>query len=267
MENSKIQWCDHTFNPWMGCTKVSTGCKHCYAETMMDKRWGKVKWGPQGERVRTSPANWNKPLKWNDDHVDGQPRQRVFCGSLCDVFEDIHYLNHWRFDLFDLIERTPNLDWLLLTKRPENVMEMVPASWGVDQAGFPDNVWVGTSVENQETADVRIPSLLTIPAKVRFLSCEPLLSEVNIVDQPYWDWRYTYDYFQLAFGISTPPIDWVIVGGESGPGFRPMQTEWVKSLMKQCARAGIAFFMKQMANKKPIPTDLFIRDFPVSVRV
>ena len=196
-ENSKIEWTDHTFNPWMGCTKISAGCKFCYAERDMDKHWKRVQWGPQGTRVKTSPDYWDKPRKWNMtvwvecsvcgwrgvydvnglcpsclhpmDSVMRTAHARVFCASLADVFEDRNELAPWRRDLFDLIERTPNLDWLLLTKRPENVVQSLPK-----------NVWLGVSVENQKIADERIPKLLKIPATVRFLSCEPLLGKLNL---------------------------------------------------------------------------------------
>jgi protein gp37 len=234
-ENSAIEWTDHTFNPWIGCTKVSDGCKHCYAETLMDHRYGKVQWGPQGERKRTSDANWRKPIQWNkhpwyECNACGwrgavarsgprwnpfreqwsyavcercrsgllkPTRCRVFCGSLCDVFEDrrgIDALNYWRAQLWRVIEDTPNLDWLLLTKRPENVNNMIPAHWrNVNR--WPDNVWIGTSVEDQATADKRIPELLEIPARTRFLSCEPLLGPLD---------------------LKLEGIHWVIAGGESG---------------------------------------------------
>ena len=117
-ENSKIEWTDHTFNPWIGCTKVSDGCKNCYAESLMDKRWGKVKWGPQGQRQRTSDENWKKPFAWDRQAAKQGIRYRVFCASLADVFEDNDQVSDWRLDLFDMIKVTPNLDWLLLTKRP-----------------------------------------------------------------------------------------------------------------------------------------------------
>jgi protein gp37 len=251
-ENSKIEWCDHTFNPWMGCTRVSPGCQHCYAETMMDHRYGKVKWGPQGKRIRTAKQYWKQPLKWNntlwvecdvcgfrqvfDEHgrcpecqhpmvaTMRRVRQRVFCGSLCDVFEDRPDTFLWRDDLFQLIEQTPNLDWLLLTKRPENV-----------KRSLPDNVWVGTSVEDQKFANKRIIELMKIPATVRFLSCEPLLGPLDLSG-----------YLKCLTGdYETPMISWVICGGESGPDARPMNPDWVRSLRDQCLEADVPFFFKQ----------------------
>lgn len=280
-ENSKIEWTDHTFNPWIGCTKVSDGCKHCYAETLMDKRMGKVQWGPEGTRVRTSAANWKKPLAWNkqrweecadcgwrgphsDTHdfcptCDGEnlkpTRQRVFCASLADVFEGRPELVEWRNDLFTLIDKTPNLDWLLLTKRPENVNDMIYeiGHWTLDEF---DNVWMGTSVENQQTADERIPHLLQIPARVRFLSMEPLLGPVDISE--YLPFGYYVPQSQLTNYLddgsrwaNENSIHWVIVGGESGSGARPMHPDWARSLRDQCQEAGVAFHFKQWGEWEP----------------
>jgi len=224
----------YTFNPWIGCTKVSDGCKFCYAETMMDKRYGKVKWGPTGERVRTSDSNWAKPLAWDRKALAEGRRYRVFCASLADVFEDNPQVNPWRYDLFALIAKTPMLDWLLLTKRPENVNDMVPGQWrNVNR--WPENVWIGTSVENQAMADKRIPELIKVPAQVRFLSCEPLLGPVDLAT---WFWSAMTDDHKCA-------ISWAIVGGESGPKARPMDPDWARSLRGQCALAGVAFHFKQ----------------------
>lgn len=248
MENSNIEWTDHTFNPWMGCAKVSDGCKNCYAETLMDKRYGKVKWGPQGQRVRTSAANWKKPLKWNREAAAAGKRARVFCASLADVFEDKPdqpEMDEWREDLFDLIELTPNLDWLLLTKRPENVMKMLPREWQPysDWGGMVRNVWIGTSVENQEQADTRIPALLTIPAAVRFLSMEPLLGkvELSMIDGVFYDGGMPFPWQRLE----EPGINWVIVGGESGPNARPMHPDWARKIQVECQLAGVPFLFKQ----------------------
>lgn len=246
-----------TFNPWVGCTKLSAGCHHCYAETLMDKRYGRVKWGPQGKRVKTSAANWRKPLAWDKQAKAAGLRYRVFCASLADVFEakpNQPELDEWRSDLWALIEVTPNLDWLLLTKRPENVLRIVPEHW---QARLPANIWIGTSVENQETADERIPHLLKIPAVVRFVSAEPLLGPI------YLDSYLTVQSYSVE--IPTPSrvldllrlssplratrlrgrLDWVIVGGESGPKARPMHPDWARSLRDQCVKAGVPFFFKQ----------------------
>lgn len=275
-ENSKIEWTTHTFNPWMGCTKVSAGCTHCYAENQMDHRYGKVVWGKGNPRQRTTPANWRKPIAWNKAAKGTTERPRVFCASLADVF-DSEAAQEWRDDLWRLIESTPNLDWLLLTKRPENVLAMVPETW---REKFPPHIWVGTSVENQEAADKRIPYLVEIPAVVRFLSCEPLLGPVDLFldhdehhdpkDPEYSgyaetssgylhgrDCRGWCDYAcNGGFYEGEKPIHWVIVGGESGPGARPMSPLWAKSLRDQCQAAGVAYLFKQWGEWVPwIPVE------------
>jgi Protein of unknown function (DUF5131) len=157
-DTTKIEWTDSTFNPWIGCQKVSPGCDHCYAEAMMDHRYGRVQWGPHGERQRTSTANWRKPLRWNREGEQFEReyghRHRVFCASLADVFDN-QVNPQWRIDLFKLIKQTPALDWLLLTKRPQNIRNMLPGDW---DAGWP-NVWLGTTCESQEYYDQRWPAL------------------------------------------------------------------------------------------------------------
>lgn len=229
MENSKIQWTDHTFNPWMGCTKVSAGCKHCYAEALMDRRLGRVEWGPTGTRVRTGHANWRKPVKWAVDACMADRRDRVFCASLADVFELHESIEaEWRLDLWALVESTKELDWLLLTKRPENVGQLVPLQWHVN--GFPRNVWIGTTVEDQDAADQRIPLLKQYPASVRFLSCEPLVGPVFLGDH-------------------LDGIDWVIVGGESGPEARVSDPSWFGSLIGECEERGVPVFVKQLGTR------------------
>ncbi|RQR11316.1 phage Gp37/Gp68 family protein [Burkholderia stagnalis] len=253
-ENSKIEWTDHTFNPFIGCTKVSPGCDNCYAEHLMDKRMHKVVWGPHGERVRTAASTWRQPIRWNAAHAEffvahGR-RQRVFCASLADVFDNA-VPDAWRADLFDLIWNTPNLDWLLLTKRIGNVAPML-REIGVDR--LPDNVWLGATIVNQQEADRDIPKLLMTPARVRFLSMEPLLGPVDLtritIDQqltPTVPGRInalSTDDEDLYF--QTPhALDWVIVGGESGPGARPMHPNWARSLRDQCAVAAVPFLFKQ----------------------
>lgn len=271
-ENSKIEWTDATFNPWLGCTKVSDGCKHCYAETLMDKRYGRVKWGPQGTRQRTSDAYWKKPLAWNRKAEAEGRRWKVFCASLADVFEDFgqattdrgyvngfeNDLTRWRMKLWYLIDWTPHLDWLLLTKRPENVVGMVPFSWLPDEGGeWPANVWIGTSVENQEMADRRIPELLKVPARIRFLSCEPLLGPVDL--QP---WLHmtgipaTVRVGARELPGSFMPFHWVIVGGESGQKARLFYIEWAQDLVKQCDYAGVPVFVKQLGSNPRQRADL-----------
>jgi protein gp37 len=243
-ENSAIQWTDHTFNPWIGCAKVSAGCKHCYAETLMDTRYGRVEWGVNGTRSRTSDANWKKPLAWNRAAEKAGKPARVFCASLADVFEDRPELVPWRSDLWALVERTPWLRYQLLTKRPENVMGMVPESW---RDGFPPHVWIGTSVEDQAAADERIPHLLQIPAKVRFLSCEPLIGPVDL--KPQWLHEHPGTLHLGPGHYPGPAIHWVIAGGESGPGARPCDVAWLRSLRDQCAAAGVPYFLKQLGSR------------------
>lgn len=229
-ENSSIQWTHHTFNPWVGCTKVSPGCTNCYAETY-DQRFGGGHWGPRAPRRRTAAANWKKPLAWNRDAEKAGTRARVFCASLADVF-DPEVPSSWRGDLYALIEQTPHLDWLLLTKRPERLNDMaVPAGW-------PSNVWLGVTVENQEQAVKRIPLLCAQQATVRFLSCEPLLGPLDLSR---W-----LDEDRAGF---VGYIDWLIIGGESGPKARPFDVAWARSLIAQCRDGGhceAAPFVKQL---------------------
>lgn len=231
-ENTRIEWAHHTFNPWIGCTKVSPACDHCYAEAWA-KRSGLVEWGNHPRR-RTSAANWREPIKWNREAAAAGVRRRVFCASLADVFDNQVNI-HWRDDLWTLISATPHLDWLLLTKRPQNIRHMLPHGWPWA------NVWLGTTVENQEEADRRIPHLLETPAAVRFLSCEPLLGPIDLTEYRSWPCRDELSDFEW----NSEGIDWVICGGESGPGARPMHIEWARSLRAQCAAASVPFFFKQ----------------------
>ena len=246
-ENSKIEWCRHTFNPWIGCTKVSPGCANCYAEALMDHRYGKAEWGPNGSRNRTSPSNWAKPLRWNRAAEAAGERHRVFCASLADVFERNRFLpDQWRADLFGLIRRCQSLDWLLLTKRPQNVPAMladVSDRLGVPVDELLRNVWLGTSVEDQTWADVRIPHLLAVPAAVRFLSCEPLLGPLDLASALRKCRIDEVSYRDVCTGLH-----WVIVGGESGPKARPCRVEWLLDLKDECAAAGVPFFCKQLGS-------------------
>lgn len=221
-ENSKIEWTTHTFNPWIGCTKVSPGCDFCYAEARMDHRLHAVQWGAHGERKRTTPTYWKQPLLWDRKAREAGVRHRVFCASLADVFDNQAPVE-WRADLWHLIKATPNLDWLLLTKRPQNIAKMLPPGWG---DGWP-NVWLGTSVENRDEMLRRGPVLKAVPAAVHFWSSEPLLSDLG----------------EIPSGIIP---SWIIVGGESGPGARPMHPGWPRSIRDQCAAAGVPFFFKQV---------------------
>lgn len=271
-EATKIQWADHTFNPWIGCSKVHAGCTHCYAEADFDKRRGKAKWGEQGTRVVTSEANWKQPLTWNRAAEKAGVRRRVFCASLADVFEDWQgplinargqavmahsdgcicpadmrgeraaTMDDVRRALFALIDATPWLDWMLLTKRPENIGRMWPEVAGVPytpEAGRMndwslnrrENVWLGTSVSDQETADRMVPELLDAGRRlspVLFISAEPLLNRLDLV---------------------LHAIDWLIVGGESGPKARRCNVAWVRSLVRQCRHAQVPCFVKQLGTQ------------------
>lgn len=283
-ENTKIEWCDHTFNPWIGCTKVGPGCDNCYAKADFDDRKHRVTWGAGQARSRTK--TWGDPVRWNREHetffaANGR-RQRVFCASLADVFDNA-VDPQWRDDLWQLIWDTPNLDWLLLTKRVGNVPGMLPEEWGNGMIPYWPNVWLGATIVNQEEADRDIPKLLAVPAVKRFLSMEPLLGPVNLDHlndgkevnevsclKPYtWEeeieqWRGTEDDWEESFedhygtaptdGLSGPmhnSIDWVIVGGESGPGARPMHPDWSRSLRDQCQGAGVPFLFKQWGEWLP----------------
>jgi protein gp37 len=240
MKDTAIEWADDTFNPWWGCTKVSPGCTHCYAETL-STRYGKDVWGPGRERWKMSAKYWEGPLAWNHKAARDGRRRRVFCASMADVFDPAAPTS-WRSDLYELICKTPNLDWMLLTKRPSEINSL-----GLP----PERVWLGTSVEDQERADSRIRELLKIPAAIHFLSVEPLLEQVTIENPT--------------------GIDWVIVGGESGPRARPMNIEWARQLKDQCKAAGIAFFMKQLGgypdkrkSMDQFPEDVRVREFPIT---
>ena len=303
-ENSAIEWTDHTFNPWSGCTKVAPGCKNCYAEVNMSVKLRGVKWGPNGNRVRASDAMWRQPLKWDRQAEKEGVRRRVFCASLADVFEewDGPILNHegermcfyeprngWlttpvymdeappgsrfatmddmRRDLFQCIDLTPNLDWLLLTKRPENVRD--GRHWKRRE-----NVWLGTSVSEQATADRNIQHLLACRdlCPVLFVSAEPLLGAIDLAQlwlpdrTGFWnalDGKLTAkctstiagqpDFWVKTENPIKEPIDWLIIGGESGPKARPCNIAHVRSLVRQCKAAGVACFAKQLGSQPTLP--------------
>jgi protein gp37 len=240
VENSKIEWTDHTFSPWLGCTKVSDACTNCYAESWAKRTGHPELWA--GERRRTTAANWLQPIKWNRKAEAEGVRRRVFCASLADVFDN-QVPTFWREDLFKLIAATSHLDWLLLTKRPQNIAKMIP--WGTRGLPWP-NVWLGTTAENRDEMARRRGHLLSVPAAVHFLSCEPLLERI---------WLPALDSYWAS-------LNWVICGGESGGGARMMEESWARSLRDECREMGIAFFMKQMTRKAPIPADLMVREFP-----
>lgn len=321
-DTTKISWTDATFNPWQGCVKVSPACANCYAERDT-KRFGKVIWGGAGTRVITSDDYWKKPLKWDRDAKAAGIRTRVFCASLADVFERWHgpmksntftvwkcncgnwfcadgqqtpcdkcgdlrasmvTMNDVRRRLFKLIDATPNLDWLLLTKRPENIDDMWQCKDDTDGDGHchvcirasnapcrkRHNVWLGTSVENQEYAEKRIPELLKCRelSPVLFLSCEPLLGPVDLTEILTKEAGFALQWLSKLYrnpdgspssGINMDangkeikrvvidplPINWIIAGGESGPNARPTNADWFRSLRDQCSAAGVPFHFKQ----------------------
>jgi len=266
---TNIEWADSTFNPWEGCQKVGPGCDHCYAEARNARFGGgqASNWGPGAPRRRTSASNWGLPLRWDAKRfmqcdkcgwrgecaaeligcgacgcIDQlrDVRRRVFCASLGDIFDN-QVPFAWRVELFQLIGRTSNIDWLLLTKRIGLARQMLnevveELSHGLntwDERPWP-GVWIGATVVNQEEADRDLPKLMQTPASRRFLSMEPLLGLVDLgLDCPW------------VVSLDGRPLDWVIVGGESGPSARPMRAQWAQSLRDQCAAAGVPFLFKQ----------------------
>ncbi|MCP3960160.1 MAG: phage Gp37/Gp68 family protein [bacterium] len=227
--NSSIEWTHHTFNPWWGCVKVSQACKHCYAEAWA-RRTGHDVWG-SGNRRFFGERHWSEPLRWDAQASKAGTRSRVFCASMADVFEDRSDLDPWRERLWALIDETSNLDWLLLTKRPENISQMAP--W---DRSWPANVWVGTTVENQKEAQTRLPHLSDCAAIVRFLSCEPLLGALDLSN---W----------------IDSIEWIIAGGESGPKARPGDPRWFRDLRDMAIDSRIPFHFKQWGAWAPRTLD------------
>lgn len=247
-----IAWCDHTFNPWIGCTKVSDGCKFCYA-AVFDNRFGGEHWGPGATRQVTTKQNWNKVKNWHRLATEAGIRRRVFCASLADIF-DAEAPVEARNNLFTLIEQTPNLDWLLLTKRPQLIVPTIPTSWRDEPR---KNVWFGTSVEDDRVRE-RIDILAEVPAAVRFLSIEPMIGDIE-------------------YPTSMTNIHWAIYGGESGAQARRFDEDWARKGIEMCQSNNIAVFVKQMGSlwakeknanhkKGEDPSewaeDLRIREFP-----
>jgi protein gp37 len=297
-ETTSIGWTDATFNPWIGCQRVSPGCVHCYAEhtdtfVRIQRAGGRELWGPRGDRHVTSDAYWRKPLAWNRAAEQEGVRRRVFCASLADVFEDRPDLVPHRARLFVLIQNTPWLDWLLLTKRPENMVRLAPEDWA---DSWPLNVWAGTTVEDQQRADERVPQLLNVPAAVRFLSAEPLLESVNLnnwLSPPAFGsmGHYSFgpgqpvyragDTGPFSMSVTAETVDWVIVGGESGAKARPFDLAWAYRIVEYCRSANVAVFVKQLGSR-PVwhsrfrtahpkgedwnewPADLRVRQWPES---
>lgn len=308
-ENTKIEWATHSWSPWRGCTKVSEGCANCYAETLSKRNpavlgeWGKGK-------PRVLAKNWGDPIRWNGRRIckcgciqvpidwphpmrcpkcaSDWIKQRVF-PSLCDWLDDEVPIE-WLAQFLKLIHDTPHLDWLLLTKRPQNwrqrlaevLAEMLQKkpwdAWdfvdGWLNGHAPPNVWFGVSVENQKRAEERIPELLKIPAKLRWLSVEPLLGPIEIPS----DWFHGY----WRKNLSNEGFHWMVIGGESGYGSRPCTVNWIRYLVHRCRRSDVPVFVKQLganpvdSNNIPFdgishpkggdpsewPEDLRIRQFP-----
>lgn len=243
-KETKIAWTDHTFNPWMGCEKVSEGCRNCYAATFTKNRMGLQLWGKAAPRqVTTTP--WRNVRQWNKQaEADGVIR-RVFCASLCDVFEDHPIAEQTRPAVWDIIRESQSLDFQLLTKRPQRIADCLPDDWG---DGW-DNVWLGTSIEDMRVAK-RADYLRQVPARVRFISYEPALGSLNDLD--------------LA------GLHWIIYGGESGPGYRPEDKQWARDMRDRCRDAGVAFYHKQSAAPRTeMGIDLdgeIIREYPRQAR-
>ncbi|MEL7784087.1 phage Gp37/Gp68 family protein [Citromicrobium bathyomarinum] len=257
-DRTKIEWADATANFWIGCTKLSPACDHCYAEADWDHRKHRVQWGPHGDRsfVKAGEQVVRKMQRNAAAFIAEHGRKpRIFVNSLSD-FADNHrsILPEWRETVWQLARECPDVILMILTKRPQNLPDYLPGDWG---AGYP-NVWIGTTAENQTEADRRVPLLLSTPAAVRFLSCEPLLGPVMLDRLPTKDgWRdvLSGDYHTGPAVIcgepDDPKINWVIAGGESGPNARPMLPDWARGLRDQCEAAGVPFHFKQWGNHRP----------------
>lgn len=270
-ENTAIAWCDHTFNTHWGCERVSPGCQNCYAETFA-KRTGNDVWGKNNGRRFFGDKHWNEPVRWDRAAEKAGRPALVFCASMGDVFEDRRDLDVVRERLWELIAYTPHLIWQLLTKRPQNVRRLAPDGWFDGEPGaWPEQVWIGTTVEDQERAYERIPHLLNIPAQVRFLSCEPLLGSVDLSP-----WLATVEPCPTCEGSMSVPVpgggmacpdclddisgqgarttqevQWVIVGGESGPKHRPMDLAHAQTIVLNCKDWGVPVFFKQVGGRTP----------------
>lgn len=236
---SAIEWTDATWNPWRGCRKVSAGCANCYM-FREQRRFGK----DPATVVRASPPTFNLPLRLATG-------TRVFTCSWSDFF--IEDADPWRLEAWDIIRERPGLHFLILTKRPENIPDRLPPDW-VD--GWP-NVWLGASIEDQRTADKRIPMLLDTPAVHRFLSYEPALGPVDF--SAYFGGPYVGLPGDKVYPNYNPGIDWIIVGGESGPHARPCNVEWIRATVKTCRSAKIPVFVKQLGTKPESPSHCRMR--------
>ena len=238
-KGSAIQWTTHTFNIAWGCVEASAGCDNCYARTF-SKRMGFDVWGVGADRRTFDEKYWKQPLKWDRQARRAGRRDRVFCSSMTDVFLNDRIINREREKLWPLIEATPNLDWQILTKHPERFKATLPNQ-------LPPNVWLGVSIENDDVA-WRADMLRETSAAVRFLSMEPFLGPL--------------------YSVALHDLQWIIVGGESGPGWRDMDLRWAREMLWRCRVLRIPFFFKQVAALHPtdemIPEDLRIREYPVT---
>lgn len=275
-KDSKISWTHSTFNPWWGCLEVSPACDNCYAREVA-ARFSPGLWGKDAPRRFFGDKHWNEPLKWNATAKKAGQRHRVFCASMADICEDRRDLDPHRERLWKLIEATPDLDWMLLTKRPENYRTMLPSRWIIGEKPERPNVWLGTTAENQRRADERIPHLVSVPAAVYWISAEPLLGPIDF--RRHWSREVETGQLSSAF---VHGINWVIVGGESGDAPRRMDPQWARDIRKQCQENGAAFHFKQKGrvlsaemgckNKEgkemsEWPEEFRVQDFPKPVMV
>jgi protein gp37 len=244
MKDTKISWCDHTFNPWIGCTKVNEACKFCYAESHDNRFYKESHWGAGSNRLITSKKYWNQPINWNRAAGNAGIKLRVFCASLSDIFEEHPQVEDARAELFNLIEKTPNLIWMLLTKRPENIIRFIPWNWHPKMGGsVPENVRFGVSIGMQKHMDEMWPVMEQTMYELNapyFLSMEPLLGPVD------------FAAFDESVMVEGKPMgrtrhlpSYVIVGGESGPKARPMHASWVEGIRNMCLLYDIKFHFKQ----------------------
>lgn len=290
-ENSAISWTKHTWNPWMGCTKVSPACDGCYAEALMDHRFGQVAWG-NNPRRRTSAKVWNDPIRWQKQAERDNTRPFVFCASLADIFDN-QVDPQWRAEAFEVMRKTPNLIYLLLTKRPQNIAKLSAAA-----GGLPSNAAIGTTVEDKKRALINVPALLDASLALwkantkplfNFVSCEPLLEDFDLTDfpdDPYSQDNASYRIDALRGKVWLPAgsntltpghvvgereyvglchgIDWVITGGETDQGehkARPTHPDAFRTLRDQCAAAGVPYHHKQ--NGEWLPVEVPEGDAPV----
>lgn len=265
--DSQISWTDHSFNGWWGCTKIAhpdgSGCDHCYAETLSIRFGHRTLWGKHADRRVFGAKHWAQPIAWNADaEAAGRPAF-VFTNSMADIFEDRRDLDPLRARLFAMIADTPWLVWLLLTKRPEQMKRLAPPEWA---DGWPANAWPGASVEHQPAANLRIPRLLTVPSPHHFLSVEPMLGRVSL---SFWNGhpRLRRDGTGWESGAAPPQIDWVIIGGESGAGYRTLDLDALEFLVEQSRCDGVPVWTKQDSGLLPdkqgrIPDELFVHERP-----